>query len=211
MQTTHTKPELTSAPEVYIYPSAWVKLFHLLQKGLPDEISGLGKTAIVNGKIIITDIIYVGGAHQAAFTDIQKQYSDYLNELIASEQKQEIPKIHLFWHSHNTMAASWSSFDLQTIHNAFANSTYWVCLVVNANEDYQCAVIYKPKTVLNNLGIKMYYGEGDILSADEAIKQADAEYARFHQQFFRASGPEPASTVVEENVGVAETGTEHKQ
>jgi proteasome lid subunit RPN8/RPN11 len=203
MQTKHTKLEVT-APDVYIFPSAWIKLFHLLQMGMPNEISGLGKTKMIDGKLVITEIVYVGGDHESAFTRIQQQYQDYMNDMITQERKDELADIHLFWHSHNTMEATWSGYDLEKIHTAFVNASYWVCLVVNAAEDYQCAVfISKPRAVFNSLPLKMYYGEGDTLSADEAIKQADAEHARYHQQFFRPSGPEPAGNLVEKSDGQA--------
>lgn len=105
------------------------------------EVSGLGKTSLTpDGDIYVSDIIIPPQEVSGGGTDIDGDMVLTVTELLA-KKGEKLSDWRLWWHSHNTMSAFFSSTDNDTIED-YAEMVDWAAgLVVNVKGERKAKIV----------------------------------------------------------------------
>lgn len=140
--------------EIQLPYEVWVKLM-TYTKLIDEEINGLGIVEREGSKFIIKDLVLLEQKVSSAQCDIKPDAMvSLMQEMIEAGRGEDIPKLRLWWHSHNSMGAFWSSTDDSTGKN-FAGSEFLVSIVTNHKGEMRGKVnLYSPiDLTIDNVGI----------------------------------------------------------
>jgi len=157
--------KVSSVPRVFITPQAKQRLDLYIQL-CPDEISGLGRVERLGEDFLITEVFLFKQRATGASTELsEKDIAEWLTDLV--RQGKDPSKIKLWWHSHASMGAYWSSTDEKTISSCFATD-WMISLVGNKRGEYCVRLdIYKPiRLTLDGLPLEVYWPEDKELKAE---------------------------------------------
>jgi proteasome lid subunit RPN8/RPN11 len=112
---------------------AWQKMQYYIQN-IDAEISGWGKTEVVNGDIYVLDLVIFKQSVTSGSTDLDEDArAKFGMELKRRGEKQE--NWNLWWHSHANMKTFWSSIDEKAIENEIGRIPYLLSIVSNKAGD----------------------------------------------------------------------------
>ena len=124
-------------PTVYIADEAFRKL-ELYIEHATGEISGLGAVEELKDALLITDLILLKQESSGSETELD---DDAVAQLISDSEHPEVFK--LWWHSHASMSAMWSTTDADTIEKFSAE--YLISIVGNKKGEYETRVdVFSP-------------------------------------------------------------------
>lgn len=125
-------------PRIFIEPEAHRLMVALIELNAPSEISGLARVRrSADGlSYVITQVIYLGGVHNAGHTDITKEVEAFMDQMAAEDGN--LADINCWWHSHGHGAVFFSGTDTGTIESKiFAN--FIIAVVGNSQREFRCA------------------------------------------------------------------------
>lgn len=157
---------------LYIPPRLWEVLTYLARERKL-EWQCFGKVERISPtEHKLVDIKFPKQTNTGAGTETsEKDMTDFMTNLLNTGE--DLADYRLWIHSHNTMAAFWSSTDYDQMERQ-KNSTYMMNLVVNARKEYQaCINIWQP--VRANVVMRVREADGPVPQDElEAInKQVD--------------------------------------
>lgn len=119
------------------------------------EISGVGKTRMIDEDIIVEDIIIFKQKCTGSHTDLDVE--DEAKIMYERDKRGESSKDwNLWWHSHNNMDVFWSGTDEDNIRKQAGNGNYLLSIVTNNDRKYKTRFDIFPKDV-SPLKIKTHY------------------------------------------------------
>jgi proteasome lid subunit RPN8/RPN11 len=175
-----------SVPRVFITPQAMQRLA-LYIHGCPDEISGLGRVERLGEDFLITEVFLFKQRATGASTELsEKDIAEWLTDLV--RQGKDPSKIKLWWHSHASMGAYWSSTDEETVFR-FSATDWMISLVGNKRGEYCVRLdIYKPiRLTLDGLPLEVYWLEDKELKAEvekEIKEKVKRGFPLFSRSFY---------------------------
>lgn len=114
--------------------------------GVNAEISGVGKSSIVDGDIHITDVVIFKQKCSSAHTDIDDlDQAKWMQEVV--DRGESLKDWNVWWHSHNNFGVFWSGTDTNTIESHANNGGFLVSLVSNKKREFKVRVDIFPKDV----------------------------------------------------------------
>lgn len=129
----------------YIDQIAAQKLHYYVQS-VDAEISGIGRSEIINGDIYIRDVRIRKQKCSGARTTIDEM-DDAKEAYEMVKAGEDLNKWNIWWHSHNTMGVFWSGTDTNTIKEHANNGGFLISLVTNKKGEYRVRVDVFPKDI----------------------------------------------------------------
>ena len=166
--------------EVFIESTCWDKIISYARSSYDQFKAEIGGMAIVHRKedsflveepVILKQI--VSGGNCVLDKDALAEY--YVKTAMEHKDKKDLS--FLWWHSHHTMGAFWSSTDLSAIEEMAAGK-YSFSLVVNLKQEYKFRVsVWEPIDVHQDIEINRVY---DMMDVDKEVKAtcAKPEYVK---------------------------------
>ena len=166
--------------EVFIESACWDKIISYARSSYDQFKAEIGGMAIVHRKedsflveepVILKQI--VSGGNCILDKDALAEY--YVKTAMEHKDKKDLS--FLWWHSHHTMGAFWSSTDLNAIEEMAAGK-YSFSLVVNLKQEYKFRVsVWEPIEVHQDIEITRVY---DMMDVDNEVKAtcAKPEYSK---------------------------------
>jgi predicted metallopeptidase len=148
---------VTDNPTVYFTPYAWAKLWAYVRNATA-EIAGMGIVEVVdNDYLLVSDVFIVEQEASAAHADFDVDgVARFMEELIAAGREDDIPKMKLWWHSHGTLEAYFSSRDTQTI-DEWKNTSYLVSIVCNKKNRYSARLdLWSPIRMTTDVDVEIF-------------------------------------------------------
>lgn len=110
------------------------------------EISGIGKSEIINGDIYLRDVIIFKQKCTGASTDLDEQDMARVQYQM-TKAGDDLKNWNVWWHSHANMGVFWSGTDTTTINEHANNGSFLVSLVTNHKGEFKTRVDTFPKDV----------------------------------------------------------------
>jgi proteasome lid subunit RPN8/RPN11 len=127
---------------VGITPSAQRKLHGYIRR-CPEEISGLGTVAVIDGRLVITDVFLLDQEVTPSETVLSAlTIAEFL--CTALERGINPAEVRLWWHSHARHDTYFSGTDQQTIEDTFDLSPWWLSVVGNHAGSYRARLDLYP-------------------------------------------------------------------
>lgn len=163
-------------PTVVINQDVYQKIMHWVNKS-NDEVSGLGKVVIENGRYRVVDAMLLPQKNGSTHTDIEGEaVGKAMYELRETEGH-----LNFWWHSHVNMSVFWSGTDMDTIKkigeggwflSTVFNKRYEMRSALYVNNAFANPGLFADQAIfLDELDTKIV---NEI--ADEVIAQWDREY-----------------------------------
>jgi hypothetical protein len=168
-------------PQVYIFWSAWAEIQKLISLAAPGEITALGIVRVIDGKLVITDVEYIGGDDTMGFTDIQEYLSNYMIEMDRQGRADEqLALVHLWFHSHGDGDVFWSPIDENTMNHEVIQD-YLIAIVGNTRGEMACHVsVFRPVFMaFDGLPLQLWEGPGDDKSFHDAMTEAVTTFNQY--------------------------------
>lgn len=144
-----------------------------------DEITGLGLVEKI-GKwtFKITDVYLLDQIVSRAQCEIKPNSLVDLMDRLVKEGKNP-SMLRLWWHSHNTMGANWSTTDVET-GKKFAGTEYLVSIVTTHSGEMKARLnIFTPlELIIDNIPVLVSYPAQDNTSLIESCRQEVAEMVK---------------------------------
>jgi proteasome lid subunit RPN8/RPN11 len=132
---------------VILEASAWEKIIAYAKAASPNEVIGMAHAKSENGKVVVYDPFILKQTVSRGECEIDKgELAKFIGE------HPEIDKVLCVWHSHVDMSAFFSTCDRGTSETLAAlgkllqgEGAWFVSIVVNVKEDYECKIdMFKP-------------------------------------------------------------------
>lgn len=124
--------------KIYWTEEAWRDYQIYCQLSHPNEIAGMGRVVLVDGKPVIRELFLIdqevsGGA--ADFDD--EKYSEWYVKVYRGELGYKPEELRLWWHTHPNMSVEFSAKDRNTIEKIRTGSEWFIAVVINERGDRQ--------------------------------------------------------------------------
>lgn len=174
--------------DINIQSSTWDKIIAYAQSAYDEFKSEIGGMAIAyrpskdSDHFIIEEPAIMKQVISSGNCIIDKEALAQYYVETAKKHKDKIDLSFVWWHSHHTMKAFWSSTDLDAIEE-MAGGTYSFSLVVNLEEEYKFRVnIWEPIQVHQDIEINIIKESPDVTNEVKALceKESYGHYNRSH-------------------------------
>lgn len=133
-------------------PKAYQKIKYFV-RSTEDEISGLGKSKIIdNHRIVIQDIEILNQENGGSHTILEeKAMAEFINDKIRNDE--DIVSWNVWWHSHANFGTFWSNQDETTIEET-TGAPYLISIVTNRDLNMLSRIdFFKPLRLTMNLDV----------------------------------------------------------
>lgn len=154
--------------KIYITPQAYLKLKYYALS-IQEEISGLGiGRKLGNTDVLVEDIYCFKQKVNGVNTDLDKKdIADFYVKM--HKAGKDLSEIRVWWHSHCTMAVSFSPLDDKTIDEGFKCDSYLISIVINHRLETEGRIdIFEPFRCTIEADVEIYLEDTKLQQAINA-------------------------------------------